>query len=214
MRITCLHTAQIHVQGFGALFEQSGFAGRVDHVVRADLLDRARAQGAQAVAADLRAVVADIGQVDALLCTCSTLGPLIDELACSDPRLLRIDRPLMEQAIQAKGRVLVVICLQSTQAATLDLLRQIAAESGRDASYELLLCAEVWPLFEAGETDAFARAIAARVRGALETMPDIGVVVLAQASMHGATAHLSDIGLPVLASPQLAVDRAIAMALS
>lgn len=214
MQITCLHTAQVHVQSFEKLFRNSGYNGKLDHVVRADLLDRARADGVAAVATDLRAAVGQMGPSDAVLCTCSTLGPLVDDLARTVPHLLRIDRPLMEQAVQVGGKVLVVICLASTQAATLDLFGAIATQTGCDPTHDLLLCDQAWPLFEAGDVDGFGRAIAHAVKAALMADPDVAVVVLGQASMTAAEPHLADIGMPVLSSPQLAVDRAMEIARS
>lgn len=214
MKITCLHTADVHIATFDALFAEAGFDGTVDHIVRTDLLARARDQGAEAARADLRQAIAALGDADAVLCSCSTLGPLIDDMAQADPRLLRIDRPLMECAARAGGKVLVVLCLESTRRATSDLLNRVAAEAGRDVQQELLLCAEVWPLFEAGQASAFSSAIAARVRQALADSPDTSAVVLAQASMMGAADHLADITVPVLSSPQLAVDRAMKIARS
>ncbi|APE44129.1 hypothetical protein BOO69_12500 [Sulfitobacter alexandrii] len=212
--IICLHTARVHVATFAALFGEAGFAGTVDHVVRPGLLARARASGAGAVRADLDRTVDDMAGADAVLCTCSTLGPLIDDLARTDPRLVRIDRPMMTRAATLGGAALVVICLDSTRAATLDLLHDIAAQKDVDLRAEPLLCAEAWPLFEAGRTDDFARALAAKVRHKVAQRQDLRSVVLAQASMMGAQDHLADIGLPVLSSPPLAVDRAIAIARS
>lgn len=214
MKITCLHTADLHVETFDAVFAKAGFQGVVHHVVRADLLAQAREEGTEAVRADLRQAIAACGDADAVLCTCSTLGPLIDDMALEDGRLLRIDRPLMEQAARLGGRALVVLCLESTRKATCDLLARVASELDRSVQQELLLCVEAWPLFEAGQTGDFARAIAARVRQALTDHPDMQTVVLAQASMGGAAQELKDIAIPVLSSPQLAMDRAIAIARS
>ncbi len=214
MKITCLHTADAHIATFDALFAKAGFQGVVHHVVRADLLAQAREEGAEAVRADLRQAIAALGDAGSVLCTCSTLGPLIDDMAQADPRLLRIDRPLMESAARFGGRVLVVLCLESTRRATSDLLERAGSELDRKVLPELLLCAEVWPLFEAGQTAAFSREIAARIRQALTEIPDISAVVLAQASMMGAADYLADVTVPILSSPQLAVDRAMEIARS
>ncbi|QFT59214.1 hypothetical protein FIU94_10290 [Sulfitobacter sp. THAF37] len=214
MKIACLHTADVHVQTFDALFAKAGFQGVVHHVVRADLLAQAREEGAAAVRADLRQAIAALGDAGSVLCTCSTLGPLIDDMSQADPRLLRIDRPLMEQAARLGGRILVVLCLESTRRATCDLLARAASELDRKVEHEVLLCAEVWALFEAGQTDAFLREIATRTRQALAEIPDISAVVLAQASMMGAGDYLAEVPVPVLSAPALAVDRAIGIARS
>lgn len=214
MKITCLHTADAHVATFGALFAEAGLDGSVEHIVRADLLSRARGQGICAVRDEVQRALTVMTDADAVLCTCSTLGPLIDDMARTDARLLRIDRPLMEHAVAQGDRVLVAICLESTRAGTLDLLKAVAAETGRIVKPSLLLCVEDWPLFEAGRSADFARAIADRIRQALADTSGLRAVVLGQASMAGAAAHLTDVSLPVLSSPKLAVDRAIKIARS
>ncbi|MFT6677029.1 MAG: hypothetical protein ACJAVM_003238 [Sulfitobacter sp.] len=209
MSITCLHTAQGHVATFEGLLRAAGWGGDVVHLVHPDLLTRAQVSGIAAVQADVADIVAAHQGADALLCSCSTLGPLIDALATGDRPLVRIDRPMMETAVGCAGRLLVVICLASTQTATLGLLQQCAAERGRVCPVELLLCAAAWPLFEAGNMPAFLDEIAGAIRGALDQMPEVGAVILGQASMMGAAALLQDLDVPVLSSPRLAVGRAI-----
>jgi len=73
------------------------------------------------------------------------------------------------------------------------------------------MCEGAWAAFEAGDMDRYAAAIAASVRA---VAAGLDCVVLGQASMRVAEPLLADLGLPVLASPDLAVDHAIGMALS
>lgn len=159
--ITCLHTAQVHVATF------SGLIPGARHVVRADLLDRARADGVAAVQDEVLALLAELSADGPVLCTCSTLGPLADQAG-----VLRIDRPAMEAAAACEGEIVVAICLESTRAATLALFEEIAGP-GRA---RLVLCDAAWPFFEAGDMDGFARAIADTVRPALT---GAGAVLLA-----------------------------------
>ena len=72
-----------------------------------------------------------------------------------------------------------------------------------------LFLGEFWTLFEAGETEAFAAAVAAATRDAAKRTPDLACVVLAQASMAGAAPLLSDLGVPVLTAPELALRTAV-----
>ena len=99
--IRCLHTADVHVVTFGALLPDAA------HVVRADFLDRARAEGINAVAADVKALLRDMAGTGPVLCTCSTLGPLVDELGLAN--IVRIDRPAICSPIPAdKGHTHVL----------------------------------------------------------------------------------------------------------
>ncbi len=193
--ITCLHTAQVHVATFGALLPEA------HHVVRADFLDRARAEGLENVEQDVRCVLEELVRSGPVLCTCSTLGPLVD--AIGNPRIVRIDRPAMEAAVALGGEVVVAICLDSTRDATLALFKEVAA--GR-ASAKLVLCGAAWPYFEAGDMTAFAQAI-------FECISGQGTrVLLAQASMAVAAPLLEAQGVTVFTTPKAAADAVAALA--
>jgi hypothetical protein len=77
-------------------------------------------------------------------------------------------------------------------------------EAGSQSRIIPLSLAHLWPLFEAGETDGFARAIAEDIRAAVRDW-ETGCIVLAQVSMSDAAAHLGDVTLPVLTAPELAL---------
>jgi hypothetical protein len=210
--ISCLHTAESHIARFEALFRSQGWSGALHHEVRADLLARAQAMGAETLRADLAAVLQGLAGAKVVLCSCSTLGPLLEGAAPAGLAVVRIDLPLMERAAALGGLVLVAYCLPSTREATLKLFESCAQAAGQGAMAQLWPCAQAWPLFEAGEQPAFEADIAAEVRQAVAAQPALSGVVLAQASMAGAADLLGDLDLPVLSSPPLAVARAIALA--
>ncbi len=172
--------------------------------MRPDLLARAQHEGIQAVAADLQAVVGDLHGSDAILCTCSTLGQAVEDLA--GVRVLRIDRPAIKAAV-AFRHVLVVICLESTRTPTLALFDVCA--KGHATQATIVLCAEAWPHYEAGDLTAFHRSIVQSVAEAVVKAPETDCILLAQASMQGAALFLADLGRPTLTTPGLAVRRAI-----
>jgi len=185
--ITCVHTADVHVDTFGALLPQAS------HIVRADFLDRARSDGLDAVRLEVLEVLHAAATQGPVLCTCSTLGPLVDEIG--DARIVRIDRPAMEHAVAEGGEVVVAICLHSTRDATLALFDTVSA--GR-AHAKLVMCDTAWPFFEAGDMDGFRDAIVSAVAGQGHR------VVLAQASMAVAADALRAQGLEVFTTPQAA----------
>lgn len=201
-QIAFLHTAKAHVATFEALLANApGVTTR--HVVRPGLLTLAQAQGLAAVRAETARLLHDLSGAVAVVGTCSTLGPLVDGLRAEIPHLIRIDRPLMQAAAVAGPRCLLVLCLDSTRAASVDLLRDCGT---RDI--DVLMCAGLWPLFLAGDHATFHARIADRVRAAWDGQDS---VVLGQASMAGAGALLGNLPVPVLSAPRLAVGAALAL---
>lgn len=208
MRIALLHTADVHIATFDQIFADLAPATQLDHHVHAALLDQARRDGVSAVRDETLRILTDLSSADAVLCTCSTLGPLADEAAITRPHIIRIDRPLMEQACKTGSDVLVAICLESTKDATLDLLTEVA---GHPITATPVMCADAWSHFEVGDHVAYAQSIARAVTERLTTQ-SADCVVLAQASMRVAEPALSDIGIPVYSSPALAAARCIEVA--
>ncbi len=197
MSLRLIHTADVHCATFEALRDLLAPEAVLDHVVRPDWLTRAQA------GEDLRSELTE--QItDRTLCTCTTLGPLAEELGA-----LRIDQPMMAEAAQMKGAILMAFCLESTRGPSLTLLEQALASAGRDAHVHTLLTQDLWPLFERGLHADFLSGIADRVRNEFLQLDDVGCVVLAQASMAGAAEKLQDLGIPVLSSPELALRAAL-----
>ncbi len=217
--LALLHTGEAHVGAFADLFEEILPEAMLSHLVREDLLLRAQLAGELTpdVAAETAESLQELAGQGArlLLCTCSTLGPAVEAAAAEIAvPVLRVDRPMAEAAVAAGGRLLVVAALESTLAPTQALLRNAAADVGREVELEVLSLPEAWEAFETGDRDDYLQQIADAVRDAVE---DAGArngtggfdaVVLAQASMAGAVERLADLGTPVLASPRLAVERA------
>lgn len=208
MSITFLHTADVHVPTFDQLLDREGYQGPRRHVVRPELLERAISHGIDSVRADTQEIVGGLSSASAVLCTCSTLGPLIDEI--SDPKVLRIDRPAMMAACKSGKRVLVAACLDGTLAPSLALLADCAQKQDVSVVAQHVICDEAWALFEAGDHEGYATTIARCIIAELEETP-ADCVVLAQASMMPASRLLDNLLIPVLATPPLAVRSAIRM---
>jgi Asp/Glu/hydantoin racemase len=198
-----LHTADVHVGTFRALVAERGHQDV--HLVDPTLLADARAHGVDApLVARLDDRLRELAArgPDVIVCTCSTLSGYAERATLPVP-VLRVDRPMAEQAVAIGGRIAVVATVASTLTPTRDLLLECAA----DAHVELAPCLDAWSLFEAGDLAGYRQAIAAHVR----TL-DADVIVLAQASLVPAVELLGDLRVPVLSSPRSAVDRAIAVA--
>ena len=212
MRIAFLHTADVHVATFDKILEDIDPEIQLDHRVDPSLLDRARQDGIEAVRADVSSLLHDLSSADAVLCTCSTLGPLADDVARSAEHVVRIDRPLMEQACLDGSKILVAICLESTRVATLNLLNDCATHLGKEIQPVVVVCSDAWAFFEAGDTEAYASSIAHSIKEKLEESPGVESIVLAQASMRVAQAELADTGIPVHSSPVLAAQHCVDVA--
>lgn len=204
MKIACLHTAQVHVQTFDRLLIRDGHT--LKHVVRPDLLSIAQSDGLSAVTSQTLSLLSDLADADAVLCTCSTLGPIVDQMA--HPNVIRIDRPAFDLAVQNGGRILLALSLDSTRAASTTLLKDCAR--GADIEFDVLMCTDAWAAFTAGEMEQFYRQIAAQVDQSCQST-SYDVILLGQASMQGAAIHLRHLELPILTTPALAAQAVLTL---
>jgi hypothetical protein len=207
LTIRCLHTATIHAATFDNLFHAAAPDVTLVHHVRADWLAQARQSGlgTQLWAAVRHQLETDAATADAVLSTCSTLGPVADAVARHYPNVVRGDRPMMDAAAAHAGAVLLAYCLDSTRDASVQLLTAALQSAGRSAaSYQTVSCRDAWPAFERQDAEAFATSIALCITKAAKTIPDLGSIVLAQPSMALAEPRLSHLRVPVLSSPRLA----------
>jgi hypothetical protein len=168
--IACLHTAESNV----AIFEAARPDGvTLNHMVRPDLLAAAEAGGLtdEVAAATATALRSLRDGADAVVLTCSTLGP-----AASAGGGLRADAALAETAVAGGGAVEVLCAAPGTLAATAELFGAAAGRTG--ARVTIRLIPGIWDLFRAGDHAAYVERIA---RDAEASRAD--VVALAQASM-------------------------------
>jgi Asp/Glu/hydantoin racemase len=211
-----IHTADVHVATFQGLVAANSPGLSCVEVVDAELFAEARAEGLSDVvrgrlSARLREVA---GQgADVIICTCSTLGAAAESLSpVGGVPVIRVDRPMAEEAVAAGGRVALVAALASTSGPTRELLEEAAAAASVQVQLVDAPCFEAWELFERGDVTGYLERVADHVRG-LGQGNHVDVVVLAQASMAPvATMVASEVDLPVLSSPRLAVVRAATLA--
>ncbi|MGW7304750.1 aspartate/glutamate racemase family protein [Streptomyces sp. NPDC054835] len=197
--LALLHTSPVHVPVFDALRDRHHPGLGLRHLVHEGLLDRARAEGPDAVADDVGRVLAEAvaDGAGAVLCTCSTLGAVAEARAGAlGVPVLRVDRPMAAEAVRAGRPVVIVAAVRSTVRPTLDLLREESAD--RITFVGTLLVTEAWERFEAGDREGYLDAVAAAVDGI--DPAEEPVVVLAQASMADAAERVRA-PLTVLSSP-------------
>ncbi|WP_306319939.1 MULTISPECIES: aspartate/glutamate racemase family protein [unclassified Streptomyces] len=200
MNLTLLHTSPVHVPVFDALRDADHPGLELSHVVREELLERARVEGPEAVTGEVRALLdaAVADGADAVLCTCSTLGAVAEGLAANlGVAVLRVDRPMAARAVAEGRQIAVVATLRSTFGPTLDLIEEEAGRAGREVSVRTVFVDGAWELFLAGDRDGYLALVATAIDG----IADADVIVLAQASLADAAAR-SRTTLSVLSSPR------------
>jgi len=201
MTLTLIHTAKVHEATFDALRDRLSPGADLVHMTRPDWLTRTRA-GDESVSQELAQAIAEAPGIT--ICTCTTLGETAEALGA-----LRIDWPMMQAAAKTDGAIMLAYALDSTYEPSLALLDRALEATGTRHKVHPLPLTQYWPLFEAGETEAFTSVVAGEIRQAAMTLPKLSCVVLAQASMAPAAERLVDMRVPVFASPEMALRAAL-----
>ncbi|MFF4534765.1 aspartate/glutamate racemase family protein [Streptomyces aureus] len=196
--VALLHTSPAHIPVFDALRDADHPGLELRHLVDEELLARARREGPDAVAGEVRAMLADAVAEGAgvVLCTCSTIGAVAERTDVGVP-VLRVDRPMAAAAVAAGPRVVVLATVASTLEPTVALVEEEARRAGRPVELRTALVERAWALFEAGDTDGCAKLVAE----AADAVTDADAIVLAQASMTSA-GRFTTTSVPVLSSPR------------
>lgn len=212
--ICFLHTSPVHIAIFDALRDRIAPHIQIRHAVREDLLRAAIAGGgitAQVETATRRAMQEIITPaVKVLVCTCSTLGQVAEAFdADALIPVMRIDRPMADQAVLQGKHIAVCGALSTAVTAALALVWSSADYlQQRGIIVTDHLFAAAWKHFEAGDMAAYHQEVARGLRGAALTAD---LILLAQASMEGALALCDDISVPVWSSPETGFRAAIAL---
>ena len=204
--IALLHTAA----GNRAVFDAACPPGaRLTHTLREDLLKDAEAAGgltdaiAARTARALQALAAP--GVDAVLLTCSTVGPGAARAKAGVP-VLRVDAALAEAATRGGGCVVVLCAVETTVEPSRAIFAEAAARHG--ATLDVRLVPGAWAVFRGGDPARYHAIIAEAAEGAFAE--GAAEVALAQASMTGTVALAK--GRAPLASPPIGLAAALAAA--
>ena len=206
-----MHTAPALAELFDGLLAECAPDVPARHVMQPGLLEDALAAGTLTDGVRARtktALLEAAAGARLVLCTCSTVGPGAEDAAReSAVPILRVDRPMAEQAVRAGRRVTVAATLSTTLGPTADLIAQAAREAGRTVEIESVVFEEARAAFVAGDSGAYERIVADGLRAAARTAE---AIVLAQASMMPALARCADIEIPLLTSPRSGLEAALA----
>ena len=206
MTIACLHTAASNIALFDEAAQTLGLpATALSHIVMPHLLAEAELSGAMTTEQQQR-----LDQLlhsltpwfDAILITCSTLGPVADSFIADDHHcpVYRTDRMLADHLHQMAEPSLVLCAAESTLAATRALFCPPGLASERQPQVELI--PHAWAAFKAGDHQRYHALIGeaveqGRAQGAQQ-------VALAQVSM-AAAANSMRAEVRPLTIPQLAL---------
>jgi aspartate/glutamate racemase len=160
----------------------------------------------------------ELGDVDAVLITCSTMNrsyPRVQEaLQPLGVPVVQIDRPMMTRAVEHGGRILVVATHGPTVRSTQALLQETADAMGTAVEFAGLTVESAWECLVDGDVQGHNDALARAIRTHLEQEPAASVV-LAQLSMTVLLLSYPDpveaFGVPVFTSGQCGFERVRAL---
>ncbi|WP_104402337.1 amino-acid racemase [Vibrio penaeicida] len=205
--IAFLHTSPIHIDTFSKLIKKHAPDLKTTHSVCEDILKEATANGVNAYVNEstAEAIRELTTQSKLTICTCSTIGGIVEKLALLyDLNAIRIDRAMADAAVKYSN-VLVLAALESTLLPTQDLMEQSCINVQALPNIEYQLVPNAWEHFMNGDSEGYFDLIA---RALLAKEGQFDAIVLAQASMTGAVSTKA-YSIPVLSSPELGIVTAI-----
>lgn len=212
--IAFLHTSAVHIATFDALRDRLAPGLALRHEVREELLQPSQRAGCCApnLISSTRAMVDALAEPPArvVVCTCSTLGPLVEAIGeAHDVAVIRIDRPMADEAVERGGQIAVCATLDTALHATCDLVHASASAANKAVSLTEHFFDGAWDAFEDDDLDTYYQTIAAGLR---RVAVHADIILLAQASMEPAVKLCTNLGVPVLTSPESGFRAALARA--
>ncbi|MCC6618849.1 MAG: hypothetical protein IT341_07390 [Chloroflexi bacterium] len=214
-RVVMIHTTSANPARFQELADELLPGVAVEHIVDESLLQDTIAAGTLTDAVRRRfaeqAAAVRTDEVNAVVLTCSSVGPAADGMDGGPTPVLRIDMAMAEEAVRRGQRVGVAATLPTTLGPTSDLVRAAAARAGRDIEVRTGLAEGAFALLASDPAEHDRR-----VRAALAELANwADVIVLAQASMtravEGSAITAGDRTVPLLTSPRLGIERLAAV---
>ena len=150
--------------------------------------------------------------VDLIMLGCSTFNQAAEHARpmITTP-ILNIDRPMMDLAVQQGKRVGLLGTLPSTMPSSERLLRQAAAEAGREVDVVPVLCAEAFKILRAGNPQKHNEILLEAID---KLSREVDAIVMAQVSMSVLEKELTNTRVPVYNSGRTGFTRAREMLLA
>lgn len=147
---------------------------------------------------------AELAGADYIMVTCSSIGPAVEAAAkLIGVPVLRVDRPMADNAVASGKRIGVIATLRTTLEPTADLISRRAAAAGKQIELTSRLCEGAFEALMSGDSATHDAKVSATLK---ELSGQVDVIVLAQASMARVVETLDKKPVPILASPAIAVE--------
>ena len=210
-RLALVHTVSPLLEVFNKLGVELLPDVQLMHVLDEPLLERVRQRGQLAPEDSARlgahVAVAEETGADAILVTCSTVSPCVDDVRPqANIPVMKIDEAMIAEAVARGARIGVVATNVTTLDPTRQLLEAQADVAAKTIEVKLVLVENALSALLGGDGDTHDNLVKKAV---LELADRVDVVILAQASM----ARVLDVipeaerPAPILSSPHLALER-------
>lgn len=211
-KLALLHTSPVLTPLFASLCAKWMPEVKIFHMVDESLI-KSTIEAGKLQKVTIRRLIGQVGSgfdggADAVLVTCSSIGPGV-EIAQTvfDRPVIRVDEAMARKAVEQGQRIGVIATLSTTLAPTSALVRRKAQEAGKQVDVVECLCDGAFEAVMAGDTATHDRIVADALTNRLR---GVDVIVLAQASMARVLEGLPPgaVKAPVFASPELGVKAA------
>jgi aspartate/glutamate racemase len=144
--------------------------------------------------------------IDLIVLACSTFNQAV-EFARPMIRvpMLQIDRPMMEKAVTTGKRIGLIGTLPSTMPSSERLLRQCAADAGKEIEVISMLNDKAFKILRSGDSATHNAMVLEDIK---RISSQVDCIVLAQGSMSVLEKDVAGNAVPVYTSPRLAFERA------
>ena len=179
------------------------------HLVDESLLGVTRRIGRLTPATSRRVLATIESAADAgaelVVVTCSSIGAAVEAARpFVEVPVIRIDEPMADAAVRSGATVGVLATLATTLEPTSDLVMRRAAAANREVRVVSRLCDGAFDALTDGDRERHDGLVR---EGLADLATQVGVIVLAQASMARVVDEAGDLGVPVLSSPRLGMER-------
>lgn len=217
-RLVLVHTVAPLVDTFTRLAKELLPGTQVYHILDELMLEQVRQQAAAGLdrpgSRKVHGVLDRLSEhieaaeeigAEAVLVTCSTVSPLVDQVRAGIP-VLKIDEAMIAQAVERGRRIMVLATNPTTLEPTRQALAARAEETGKTVDLRVTLVEGAFAAYLGRDMAAHDRLVAEAIRAAV---PDVDLIVLAQASMTRVLAVVpeQERRVPVLTSPHTALER-------
>jgi Asp/Glu/hydantoin racemase len=210
-RLVLVHTVSPLLDVFNRLGAELLPGVQLLHVLDEPLLERVRQRGQLAPEDSARlgthVAAAEGSGADAVLVTCSTISPCVDDVRPeANIPVIKIDEAMISRAVAMGTKIGVVATNVTTLEPTRQLLEAQAKTADKAIEIELVLVENALPALLSGDGATHDSLVKEAV---LKLAHRVDVVILAQATM----ARVLDVipeperQVPILSSPHLALER-------